>query len=82
MENLTPHDIEDLWDRFDQHTPIVYESSNQEYIAHEYLAGIAEDMAGHLSIQDSDDFWDLLEYLGIEYSDFPWEEFREWYDSL
>jgi len=82
MENLEPRDIEDLWDRFDSSVPIAYESSHQEYVAHEYIAGFVEDMASGHSIQDSDDFWDLLEYLGIDYNDFPWEEFKEWYDSL
>ena len=82
MEELRPEDIQDLWHRFDEHSPIVYETTHEEYTAHEYIAGIVEDMAAGLSIQDSDDFWDLLDYLGITYSDFPWEEFREWYDSL
>lgn len=82
MEELHPQDIENLWERFDDHSPIVYDNSAEEYQAHEYIAGIVEDMAAGLSIQDSEDFWDLLDYLGMEYNDFPWEEFREWYDSL
>jgi len=27
-------------------------------------------------------FWDFLDYFGMDETDFEWDEFREWYDAL
>lgn len=31
--------------------------------------------------QDSQDWRDLMDYLGLDEADFPWESFREWYEN-
>jgi hypothetical protein len=82
MDALTPHDVENFFHAFDDHAPIIYSNTQEEYQAHEYLTEIVEDLASGHTVQDSEAFWDLLDYLGMEYADFPWEDFREWYDSV
>lgn len=36
---------------------------------------------GH-KLQDTRDFTEFLDYMGMRERDFPWEDFREWYDNL
>ncbi len=35
----------------------------------------------HVRPQDSQDWQDLMDFLGLDDADFPWESFREWYEN-
>lgn len=32
-------------------------------------------------LEDLDEFWEYLDLMGLEYEEFDWDGFREWYDS-
>jgi hypothetical protein len=32
--------------------------------------------------QDSAEWQDLIDFLGLDEADFPWESFREWYEGV
>ena len=49
---------------------------------HDAAAGIAEAIANGQNIYNADAFWDFLDLTSLDAEDFPWEDFRDWYDGL
>jgi hypothetical protein len=82
MPYVGSDDVQALWDTLDNKIDVDEYSPAEIREIHDAAAGIAEAIANGQDIYDSDAFWEFLDLTGLDAENFPWEDFREWYDSL
>jgi hypothetical protein len=82
MPHVNADDVQNLWDRLDNaYNPDDY-SPREIRDIHDAMADMAEAVANGQSVMDSDGFWDFLDLTGLDSENFPWDDFRDWYDGL
>jgi hypothetical protein len=82
MPYVGSDDVQTLWDILDGRLDVSEYTPAEMREIHDSAAGIAEAIANGQDIYDADAFWDFLDLTGLDAENFPWEDFREWYDSL
>jgi hypothetical protein len=72
-------ETEAYWNKFIE----PYDGLNREEVQHvaELFYGFLRDVDQGVQVESSPAWYELREYLGIHYSEWNWEDFRDWYDA-
>lgn len=77
---MAEHELNAEW-LFDQTAYSEFVDSGDRDHAIGLLDSALDQVGPDNKLEDIDEFWEYLDFLGIEYEDFNWEDFREWYES-